>query len=150
MMAPPVELQLRYTYVAASMPPPAHDEYIIDITGDGKGCITFWPDYTSHNPPVWKESFTLSDKSLTHLLALLKSKVLAKRFATRPPGWVGDSQRWLEGSLEGQPLHITTGLTPAAARRAEVVYTCLHDLVPEEIWQSLRTRQEHFQRHYKD
>lgn len=144
----PKDFSLKYEWRAGSMPPPAHYEYTIRITRDG-GEITFYPDYPSHQPPIWKEQFVVPADTLNSFYSLLVDKqILTRQWQSLDDPAVGGSLESLDVTANGGNVSVPCQLNRHDAALLRRVYAALRTLVPPSLWDDLLTRREKFRADY--
>lgn len=135
----PVDFHLRYEWKEASLPPPYHYEYTLELGPGAQGRIDFWPDYPGEHTPVWKESFTLDSERWQALFARLSE--LGVFAATEAPSeslpLVGGRLARLEAIADGR-VHVLEGGVEEGKLAA--IHAAVVDLVPEQLWRRLRER----------
>jgi len=139
----PDNFRLIYHWRAGSMPPPYHYEYTIHLGPGSSGEIVFYPDYPAHEPPVWRETFSITSETLNQLYALMVSQeIFRPRWTVKENAPVGGSQDWLE-VIAGERRY---NVSAQAKKREQLttVYRAIRDLVPTPIWDGLMARHEQF------
>ena len=152
-MAPPVppeaasgKWSLRYEWNAASIPPPDHYEFTIEVSASGRGEVTFYPDYSQHDPPAWREPFAADLAALDDLLALMiRQGVFSRTWRRAEQRAVGDSQAWLKAEAAGKSVSVPAVLSPRDAKVIAPVYQAIRALVPEALWDNLIERYHQYQ-----
>jgi hypothetical protein len=128
------------------MPPPHHYEYAICIGPGLQGEIVFHPDYPGQDTPMWTESFDVAQEALDALYALVKERVLNRKWVKVEDGTVGGSLEWLSGVMDGQSFKV-----PSRVEEEDTlapVYAAVKALVPDAVWDELRARREQYERDY--
>lgn len=144
----PKDFVVRYDWCEGSVPPPYHYEYAIHIGPSLHGQIVFYPDYPSHNPPVWTEQFPISEKDLDALYVLMVEKqVLSKEWRRVEDGPVGGSLEWMDVVADGKNHSVPSMIKDPKALTE--VYARIRSLVPENIWKGLMARRAAFERDYE-
>ncbi|MFQ5399434.1 MAG: hypothetical protein ACE5E7_07530 [Anaerolineae bacterium] len=143
----PDDFRLIYHWRAGSMPPPYHYEYTIHLGPGSSGEIIFHPDYPAHEPPVWRETFSITKELLDQLYALMISQnIFRQHWTVKENAPVGGSQDWLEVIADKHRYNI-----PARAEERErlaTIYRAIRDLVPTPIWDGMMARREQFKEGY--
>ena len=143
----PPDFSVRYKWSEGALPPPYHYEYTIDLGPGDAGKIVFLPDYPSHDPPVWTETFDLDPKDLDRLHALMEEKgVYERKWTELENGSVGGSLEWMEATAGSGQFLVPSAIEEAAV--VKDVYKALKALVPEGLWKSLMARREKFENSY--
>ncbi|MGD9146677.1 MAG: hypothetical protein PVI80_14025 [Anaerolineae bacterium] len=144
-----LSLEIRYEWQEGSIPPPYHYEYTIRIGPGLHGAIEFRPDYEFNDPPIWRESFTLSTPQLATLYELMKAQGVIDREWQRGAGFsVGGRVERLEGTVGEQVFSIPSELDPEDAAAISPVYRAIRSLVPESIWTELMSRRSQYEQEY--
>jgi len=147
MILRPHDFSVRYKWIEGSLPPPYHYEYEICIGPGVSGEIVFYPDYPIENPPVWTETFSVDDRALDELYALIMERELFTKKWTEiedPP--VGSHLEWLE--VVAYRDHI---LVPSVIEESEIVndaYSMIRSLVPAWIWSKLMRQRDQYKVEY--
>lgn len=148
----PGDFSVHYGWAEGSLPPPYHYEYGVDIKPDGRGQITFVPDYPSASAPKWVESFTVTEAKLDGLYRLLAERGLFTTKWTQtdsPP--TGAPFRSLAVTAGGKTFEVSDYLTSQQEPAAGAMYEAIEALVPGDIRASLQSRrQKYVQEHGRD
>ena len=145
----PDDFQVRYEWVAGSMPPPYHYEYTILIGPGPEGQVVFRPDYPGADTPVWTESFVVGDEALGELYSLMSERgVFTTEWSEVRYGTVGGSLEWLRCTAGGEDYSIPCRIEESAAVAA--VYDAAKALVPEAVWADLLEQREQYERDYTE
>ncbi len=141
------DFQVRYEWVAGSMPPPFHYEYTILIGPGTEGQVVFRPDYSGGDTPVWTESFVLAEAALEGLYQLMVERgIFSADWVEVRDGSVGGSLEWLRCTAGGEEYAIPSRIEDEAG--AADVYAAVKACVPEPIWKDLLRRREQYERDY--
>lgn len=145
----PREFSVAYSWRAATVPPPYHYEYDITINSRGEGKIIMVPDYPSETVPRWMETFTLEDKEIGKLYALMIDNGLLTRAwkpLDRQP--IGDSRQYLTINAGGKVFHIQSTMNTDDQRAADAIYSAVTSTVPKTIWDKLNSqRVDYMEKH---
>ena len=140
----PEDFALTCDWAAGAMPPPYHYEYSITVGPDGRGEITFWPDYPAEETPAWRETWQAPFERrlrLYHLLeehGFLNPVVETGEEEERPIG--GETVR-LEASANGQRIQLdSTRLSADRADALREMLDAVRALVPDLVWEDLAAR----------
>ena len=147
MILRPKDFSIQYWWMEGSVPPPYHYEYSIYLGPGSKGKIVFYPDYPMEKPPVWTETFSVDDRTLDELYALIVEKQLftIKWTEIEDPA-VGGSLEWLEVVAHEDQI-----MVPSAINESQVVndvYSMIKSLVPRRIWSKLMHQRDQYQWEY--
>ena len=138
---------LRYEWCGASMPPPYHYEYTVRISAESGGEIVFYPDYPTHDSPVWTRVFAVQDESLEGLYELMMEKKMFRGSWTKiENATVGGSLEWLEMTVGGERIKVPAKIEES--EMVEEVYRVIKSLVPDSIWVELKSLQEQYENDY--
>lgn len=145
------DLSLAYQWNAASVPPPYHYEYVIELGPGPHGAVVFLPDYSQHDPPQWRRPFGIESAAWTRLLALLdRQGLFSRRWRRVPSRIVGDSQAWLKAARGGHEASVPSTLSKRDAEAIAPVYQAIKDLVPRGIWDELMEMYHQYQREHQE
>lgn len=138
---------IRYEYSNGSLPPPYHFEYTLFIrVQKSTGEIRFFPDYAGKDTPCWEKTFPIQADKLQTLLDLIRQKqVLCKTWIRPEQLIVGGSQQWLVINTNQGDFNVPTQLNPEDAERMEEIYQSIKPLVPDEIWQKVKTLHQEYE-----
>ncbi|MFH0893464.1 MAG: hypothetical protein V2A54_03420 [Bacteroidota bacterium] len=143
----PSDFSISYNYVAGSMPPPHHYEYLAVISGDGNGTIQFWPDYGS--TPVWKETIVVEKANLVSFYSFLEQKKFFKKkwqeVKDRP---VGGGHVYLTITAAGKDYKIPA--FPTESELADQIRDEAYKLLPADVMKKLFDKHEEFKNNYKN
>jgi hypothetical protein len=143
----PEDFQVRYDWVAGSMPPPHHYEYAILLGPGPEGRVIFRPDYSGSDTPVWTESFIVPDDALDELYSLMVERgVFSTEWAEVRDGRIGGKLEWLKCTAGSAQYSIPSRIEESAA--VADVYSAVKALVPEDVWAGLFERREQYGRGY--
>ncbi|MBN2502010.1 MAG: hypothetical protein JXB38_14605 [Anaerolineales bacterium] len=137
------ELVIVYHWVAGSMPPPHHYEYMITLGPGFTGQIDYQPDYAFEGVPVWREEFALESNIVEELHELLvAADVFTRRWQAVEDGAVGGSLQWLDVSYQGEQYKVPTRVRET--EELEALYRFIRACVPEAVWGVLRAKREKY------
>lgn len=123
-MTRPDDFALRYSYNAASVPPPYYYEYAISVQADGQGEARYLPDYPQHHPGEKVTRFTVDASTLDALYALVQdSGIFDAPVTAQDARSTGGSQVELAVRAGGRHFHATAAI--------EAVAAALRGLLPE-------------------
>jgi len=145
----PNDLHLKYHWCEGSVPPPHYYEYTIAIGPGARGEMTLCPDYAMGDPPVWSESFAVSEGALDDLYQLmLQREAFRSDWASIQDPPVGGSLEWLEVRVEDEHFRIPAKIVEAES--VEPVYAAIRALVPQPIWDTLMGLREQYEQEFSD
>jgi len=105
------------------------------------------PNYSSNNPHVWRETFSIEDEDLEKLYTLMSEKgMFTKSWQQEDIPPADGSVEWLEVTAHGE--HFLVPRYVAGEKEAEVikeVYAAIHSLVPGTVWAKLRSQREQYE-----
>ena len=140
-------VSLRYKWCEASMPPPHYFEYTIGISAESGGEIVFYPDYPTHDSPMWTRVFEVKDESLEELYKLMIEREIFRGSWTEIENApVGGSLEWLEVTVRGERIKVPAEIEES--EMVEEVYRVIKSLVPDSIWVELKSLREQYERDY--
>jgi hypothetical protein len=146
---PQLELEIKYKFIAGTMPPPDHDEYEIVVTQGGGGRIAYWPDYPSFDPPCWEYLFPVAADQLKELVDLIESiDIFEREWEIEDERRVGGSLRYLTVTLGDRTVDV-----PSRLENRELVspiYQAVRGLVPQNIWEEIETMAKEFIENYEE
>jgi len=128
---------ISYHWTAATVPPPYHDEFDI-LMSDCVSVVEYFPGYRSAELQPTRFEFTPEAIPLLELYALLSDFCTHGWIQSDPPR-VGGAQEWLRF---GDRLEIPPDLQPPDDQLAADLFRRVRDLVPQNIWQSIRRIRE--------
>ena len=144
----PEGFRFAYEWAAATVPPPGHYEYTIEVGPGERGHITFWPDYPGPDVPRWEQDF----------LPSLGGRIVLANWL-RVTGWLDSPPpQPAEPPIGGETgvLDVTAG-----GRRAQIrlhwlperdhqeLHRAVRAVVPDYVWEKVEAwRQEYVQRIY--
>jgi hypothetical protein len=135
-------LSLHYRWTSGTIPPPYYYEYTIELDGLA-GTLDFTADYSQHQPPVWRETFTCSPETAENLYKIMrKCHVFRKRWAQPKQLMVGGPQHFLKITRAGQVFPIPFHLTHLNQAALTPLFEAIRALVPQPIWDDLMARRE--------
>ena len=141
----PADFAVEYQWQEGSLPPPYHYEYVIRLGPGAQGEIEYTPDYAYRNPPVWTETFDVSDDDLTALYKLMAARgVFERDWREQDPPPVGGGYVTLAVTASGQRVDIPGFLEPPDDQAVGEVHAAIEALVPEAIWNKLRAQHEEY------
>ena len=141
----PNDFSVRYEWVAGSMPPPYHYEYMITIGPGTGGEVVLRPDYSGMDAPEWSESFSVSEEALDGLWDLLgEHDVFGREWTKINDGVVGGSLQWMRGAAGGKEFSIPSRV----AESVVAMYAAVKSIVPEAVMSDLLSRREEYERSY--
>lgn len=139
----PADFELTYQWVAGSMPPPYHYEYMIRLTAAGQGEMVLWPDYPGTGTPEWHEKFTLTATQVGELYQTLSVQgIFTRKWVARLMPPVGGSYDWLEVTANGHKVKTPSFVLPALEKPAEAAYASIRDSVPQSIRDGLQAKRD--------
>lgn len=139
----PSDFSLCYEWHEASIPPPDHYFFFIELTTAGPGLLRFCPDYERNQPPVWQEEFQIPREQLAAIYLLLREQQFFTGFKADKGGSSGENYQLLSGSVAGQPFSLASSM--AGHAQVQQLYSMIRELVPEQQWQKMWQRQEQYQ-----
>lgn len=74
----PADFAVRVHYESATIPPPGHVEWDLEVAPDGRGKLEYRPDYAGRRPPVFTEQFVVPPDRLDALYARLRAADLLR------------------------------------------------------------------------
>jgi len=128
----PDDFELSFRHAAGSVPPPFHDEWRLDAGLDGKGSLTYHPDYPSRDPPVFRESFSVP-----------REQVAALYERVRDAGDGGDEG---VGGDTNEATVTADGDRTEVAALEEALVADIHDLAPASVWSDIERRRDEYAR----
>lgn len=142
----PADMHLRYEWKEASLPPPYHYEYTLELGPGPEGRIDFWPDYPGGETPVWHERFRIDPERWR----MLETRLSALGVGTVPEApteivpVVGGRLARLELDHQGHSHAIEGGVEEG---KLAAVHSLILELVPAELWSRLRERRQAYHAH---
>lgn len=135
----PVDLEVIYSWSAASVPPPGHYEFTIRIGPGCKGELRYTPDYPGEGVPTWMDTFKAGETDLDALYrALSVLRVTRRRWREleRPP--VGDETSSLRIQLGGATYFIHSQMQQYELLAP--VCEQMTALVPASVWAQMNSQ----------
>jgi len=150
MEAVPKDFSIEYQWIAASMPPPYHYEFMIRVKALGEGEVVYWPDYPGPGTPEWKENFTFTQAQLEQLYQVMESNNLfAEKWQAQERHIVGGSHEFMTATANRKKIQIPAFVIPEQTDRVKKIYDALRVLPPKTIWTKLETRRQEYMKAYK-
>jgi hypothetical protein len=145
----PADFSLEYEWEKGSVPPPHHYEYTIRIGPGSQGEILFLPDYLSNNPPIWRETFNVSDEVSSDLYALMAKKgIFSIDWRQMDPPPVGGSINRLKVTAHGAQFSVPNLVIQKQSKACSEVYSAIRYVVPETVWAKLMELQKEYKLKY--
>ena len=139
----PADFAVDYHWRAGSMPPPSHTEFDITIAADGRGEITYRPDYPSRETPVWKIEFKVGTEAREKLYKQMKDEgIFSKVWKEQNDPPIGGSTRWLNAVAGGKKVKVPA--FPTEKGNLKALYEVIQGLVSENIWSLLKARRKKY------
>lgn len=138
----PADFAVRVHYESATIPPPGHVEWDLEVTSDGRGRLDYRPDYTGRRPPVFSEQFVVPPHQLDALYARLRAADLLRDIRGHDSPVGGSLVR---GTLtaDGSRYEI-----PAADRKGRAplrpVLADLRGVVPADGWERIKRQRDRY------
>jgi hypothetical protein len=143
----PLDFYARSEFHGASVAPPHHYNYRVVLSRATTDTIVFKPGYDFDDPPVWTETFAVSEKGLQDLYSLMSTYNLFRdSWDVMDPPPVGGDFRRLRVTAHARSYDVPAHVIDVAA--VNPVYTKIDDLVPPAVWDSLWARRERYIRDY--
>jgi hypothetical protein len=147
----PADFSVAYEWQKESVPPPHHYEYTIRIGPGSRGEILFFPDYLSNNPPVWKETFNVSDKMSSDLYALMaRNGVFSRNWRRMDEPPIGGSLERLKVTAHGMQFSVPSPVISEQSEASSEVYSAIRSALPETVWAKLMELQKDYERKYME
>ena len=147
----PQNSTIEYQWIAGSMPPPYHYEYMIRISSSGEGTIVYCPDYPSAGIPEWKERFTISSEQLEQLNQVMEHNGLfTERWQAQTRHIVGGSYEYLSVAGNGKKIEIPPFVIPEQNESANNIYSAIRAITPEVILDKLEAQRQEYMKAYKE
>jgi hypothetical protein len=145
----PADFSLEYEWEKGTVPPPYHYEYTIRMGPGSQGEVVFRPDYSRHNPPVWRETFSVSDEMSSELYSLMVEKgVFSTSWRGMDPPPVGGSLERLKVTADGMQFSVPSNIIPEQAKAIRDVYRTIRSMVPETVWAKLMALRKDYEQNY--
>ena len=136
-------LEIRFEWIAGSMPPPHHYEYTIEINCEGTGKIIYIPDYEFPTVPVWEEQFLVGKEGISKINELIKShKILKTKIKKKENRSIGGSMKYLTIIFEDESINF-----PPDMENHEIidpVCEVIKGLVPGKIYDTLNEKRHNY------
>ena len=143
----PTDFAVSYNYVAGSMPPPHHYEFLFIVNASGEGKLQFWPDYSA--TPVWKDSMKIEIEKLTGFYNfLVEQKFFRKKWQEVKDRPVGGGHVYLKITADGKDYSIPP--YPVDETMAELIRNAAYKLIPENAMKQMYEKHEVFKDNYKN
>lgn len=138
----PDDFALTFEHVDGSVPPPGHQEWIVEVAADGSGTLEYLPDYPGEGVPTYRAEFEADPTELDALFAELAAEGLLEEEiggSDDPP--VGGDTETATITAEGESFDVPAfdGSDEAALAG---VSEAVRGLVPDEIWSGFERRRD--------
>lgn len=129
---------------SASVPPPNHYEYRIEISPDG-GQLVYRPGYAMEQPPTWEFDFPVSSTAVAALERLQAELQLYERaWPESDEQTVGGALTWLVAERLGQRRNLPARLRPADSTALAPLLEQIRQLVPEAVWAQVQQQRAQY------
>jgi hypothetical protein len=145
----PDDFTVEYQWVAGSMPPPYHYEFLIRIKSSGQGEVVYWPDYSGPATPEWTERFTVSAEQLQQLFNTMKEQGLFTEIWQEGRHSVGGSYEFMTVVANGNKIKTPAFALPEQTDRMRNIYDALRVLPPKNIWTKLGAQRQKYMDSYE-
>jgi len=146
----PVDFTVEYQWIAGSMPPPYHYEFMIRINASGQGEVIYWPDYSGEGTPEWKESFTVTQAQLEQLYQVMESNNLfTEKWQAQERHIVGGSYEFMNVTANSQRIKVPAFVFPEQQNRVKQIYDAIRLLPPKTIWDKLGAQRQDYMDKYE-
>lgn len=129
---------------SATVPPPNHYEYRIEVRPDG-GQLIYRPGYGMEQPPSWVFDFPLDAAAVAALEGLQAELQLFERaWRESAEQTVGGALTWLVAERLGQHRNLPARLEPADQAALAPLLEQIRQLVPESVWTQVQQRRAQY------
>jgi hypothetical protein len=135
----PDDFSIEYEWRRASVPPPGHYEYRINIKPSGQGEIILTPGYAWQKVPEVSESFQVPADQLNKVyLLMIRMGLLTTKWTERPgPTIMGADSSELVVIAQGRRITVGGDLLPEQLVQATTMYEAVDALVPKDVKERL-------------
>ena len=144
----PKDFAFEYKWIAGTMPPPYHYEFLVAMDASGSGTITFWPNYPGRDSKPWVEKFAVTPENRERIYRRMQETAVfgqAWRKVENPP--IGGSYDWVDVTANGKKYDLPA--FPVEREKAKALYKDLVALAPQSLWDDLYARRKKFEEEYK-
>jgi hypothetical protein len=150
MSSVPADFSVEYQWIAGSMPPPYHYEFMIRIKASGQGEVIYWPDYSGGGTPEWKEDFTVTQKQLEQLYQVMESNGLfSEEWQAQERHIVGGSHEFMNVTANGKKIKVPAFVTSEQTERIKTIYASIRAIPPKAIWDKMGAQRQVYMDSYQ-
>jgi hypothetical protein len=145
----PADFAIAYHWSRGSVPPPYHYEYSIEVAPSGRGKMVMQPGYDEHER--WPVEFDVSPEELDRIYRLMVRNDLFTANWTRKSGpqRSGGTSQTLDVEAGGRGFAVPSDLAADLRDRADAICEAVRKLVPKEVWDSLVSRHDKYERNHR-
>jgi hypothetical protein len=150
MNAIPEDFSIEYQWIAGSMPPPYHYEFMIRVKASGEGEVIYWPNYSGAGTPEWKENFTATQTQIEQLYQIMENNNLfTEKWQAQERHIVGGSHEFMTATANRKKIQIPAFVIPEQTDRVKKIYDALRVLPPKNIWTKLGAQRQEYMDKYE-
>lgn len=146
----PDDYLVEYQWIAGTMPPPYHYEYLIRINSSDQGQIFYWPNYKGKDTPEWTERFSVSPDQLDLLYKKMKDqRLFTEKWQAQEIHIIGGSHEFINVTANMKKIRVPAFVVPEQKERIKGIYTAVRALVPKAIMEKLEAQRQEYMKAYK-
>jgi hypothetical protein len=145
----PADFTAEYYWAEATLAPPDHYEYRINVATDGTVTLHFWPDYPGPDVPEWIETVKLTPAELDALYAdLYQAGLFTTHWQPDDGAPPGSSFDQLTATANGVTVTMPPHVVSDPVNDPDVLAVRMNNLFPPAVWDNLHAQRNDYYNAY--